>query len=378
MPENHEIQEKVDDHMRDDTFEDLFEHAPCGYVMTRPDGTFVRVNQTLLDWIGYSRDELLSGMSLLDLFPAPGKIFHETHYAPLLRMQGFVNEIAFELVCRDGHRLPIVLNTVQHTDASGTALLNRTTIFNSSQRRQYEREILLARKKAEQALRLRDQFLSLASHELKTPLTAILGNIQLLQRRIANATSVSDRDRRTVDIINSQTQRLNQMVLTLLDTSRIESGQLSILRASVDLHALINRIIDETRATLEGRKIHVEYVSEMVVIQGDELRLEQALQNLFQNAFKYSAVDRPVYVQIRKLATYVEVAITDQGIGIPQTAIPHLFDRYYRATNVEHGGVSGMGIGLYVVKEIIELHGGSVRVESREGQGSTFTVRLPM
>lgn len=364
--------------MIEETFEDLYEHAPCGYVSTLPNGAFIRVNQTMLGWTGYQREELLAGMRLLDLLSVPGKIYHETHYAPLLQMQGFVNEIAFDLVCRDGKRLPVLLNTVQKRDASGTPLINRTTIFNASHRRHYEREIQLARKKAEEALRLRDHFLSLASHELKTPLTAILGNIQLFQRRITKEASLGERERRTVQVILNQAHRLNAMVKSLLDASRIETGHLSIMPERLNLYALVSRIVDEMQSALETRDIDVRCETQSIMIIGDEMRLEQVFQNLIQNALKYSAADAPVRIILTQQNEHIEVAVVDQGIGIPQTSIPQLFDRFYRATNVQDGVIGGMGIGLYVVNEIVELHGGKVWAESVEGEGSTFTVRLPL
>ena len=135
----------------EESLEDLYEHAPCGYISTFPDGVFAKVNQTFLTWTGYERNELLAGKRFQDLLTVGGRIFYETHYTPLLHMQGFVNEIAFDLLCHDGCHLPVLINSVQKRDASGTPLLNRTTIFNAINRREYERELLRARKTAEQA-----------------------------------------------------------------------------------------------------------------------------------------------------------------------------------------------------------------------------------
>jgi PAS domain S-box-containing protein len=378
LTDNTETNWRLDEQLLEESLEDLYEHAPCGYVSTLPDGTFAKVNQTFLGWIGYPREELLAGKRFQDLLTVGGKIFFETHYAPLLRMQGFVNEIAFDLVCRDGRRLPVLINSVQKRDVSGTPFLNRTTIFDASDRRKYERELQLARKAAEEALHLRDQFLALASHELKTPLTSVLGNIQLLQRRVNKENTLSARDQRTLQIIADQMNRLNKMVHSLLDISRIEGGQLSIERGRVDVCALVSRVVDEAQPTLGGRTIEMQSSIRSAVIQGDELRLEQVFQNLIQNALKYSAPTTPIYVAVRQDAARVCVEVHDQGIGIPQAALPHLFDRFYRAANVQEGLVGGIGIGLFVVKEIVELHGGHVTVESIEGQGSTFTVYLPL
>jgi PAS domain S-box-containing protein len=133
----------------EETAEELYEHAPCGYLSALPDGTIVRVNQTLLDWTGYSRERLL-GRRLRDLLPLPARVFYETHYDPLLRMQGFVREMALELVCARGTLLPVLINAVQQRDSLGRPLMTRTTIFDATERRSYEQQLLHARRRAEQ------------------------------------------------------------------------------------------------------------------------------------------------------------------------------------------------------------------------------------
>jgi PAS domain S-box-containing protein len=378
LPEQNETSSTSQPDFFEENLEDLYENAPCGYVSTFPDGSFAKVNQTFLRWTGYQRHELLGGKRFQEMLTVAGRIFYETHVAPLLQMQGFVNEIAFDLLCRDGQRLPALISTVQKRDPSGAAILNRTTIFNASDRRQYERELQLARKKAEEALALRDQFLSLASHELKTPLTSLLGHIELLQRRVSKENSLNPRDQRTLQIIADQTQRLHKMIISLLDISRIERGQLMIEPAAIDICALVRRVVDEVQATLVDRRIVMLCMDQPLMIHGDDLRLEQALQNLLQNALKYSPEHTAIGVVVRQDQVRVYIDVHDRGIGIPQAALSHIFDRFYRAGNVDMSAVSGLGIGLYVVKQIVELHGGEVIVESTEGAGSTFTIALPL
>jgi PAS domain S-box-containing protein len=132
-----------------ETAEELYEHAPCGYMSSRPDGTIVRVNQTLLDWTGYSRGDIV-GKHLRDFLPLPVKVFYETHYDPLLRMQGFVREMSLDLLCAGGKLLSVLANAVQQRDEAGQPLTTRTTIFDATERRRYERELLLARRRAQQ------------------------------------------------------------------------------------------------------------------------------------------------------------------------------------------------------------------------------------
>lgn len=361
----------------EENLEDLYEHAPCAYISTRPDGTFARVNATFLDWTGYRRDALLAGMRLQDLLTVGGRVFYETQYVPLLYMQGGVNEIAFDLICHDGQVLPVVINTVQRRDASGNPVIHRATIFDNRQRRAYEQELQLARARAEDALRLRDEFVSLAAHELKTPVTALLGYIQLLQRRLARENPLESRDQRTIQIIADQTQRLGTLVQSLLDLSRIGSGQLAIERAPMDLAAMVERVVHEAQLLLDGRVITLRRPRKPLLIDGDALRLEQVVHNLIQNAVKYSAPDTPVQVTVSRQEGRACIEVRDRGIGIPAAALEHLFERYYRATNVMSGSARGMGIGLAVVDDIVEQHGGTVLVESTEGAGSTFTVSLP-
>lgn len=145
-------QEQSDPLRAEQTDDELYEDAPCGYISAAPGGELINVNRTLLAWTGYTREELL-GRRFQDLLTAGGRIYHETHYAPLLRMQGAVREIALELVCADGRRLPVLVNSVLRTDDEGRAQLVRTTIFDATHRRRYERELLLARERERAARR---------------------------------------------------------------------------------------------------------------------------------------------------------------------------------------------------------------------------------
>jgi PAS domain S-box-containing protein len=230
---------------------------------------------------------------------------------------------------------------------------------------------------AQRAIHVRDQFLSIAAHELKTPLTSLLGQAQLLQRRASKENSLQERDQRTVRVIGDQAMRLNRMISALLDISRIQTGQLSIERAPIDICALTRRVVDEVQPILQQHTV-ICADSESLMIEGDEVRLEQVLQNLIQNAIKYSPAGGPITVRAEQRGSMACVQVTDQGIGIPQEALPQLFQRFYRAPNADAQHISGMGVGLHVVNEIVALHGGVIEVTSAEEQGSTFTVCFPL
>jgi len=160
--------------------------------------------------------------------------------------------------------------------------------------------------------------------------------------------------------------RLNKMITALLDISRIEMGQLSIVCAPMDLSALGRRVVAEMQPTLELHTIEYSDPGVEMWVEGDELRLEQVLHNLISNAVKYSPAGGAVIVRLEQRGAYACAVIEDHGIGIPADAVPLLFTRFYRANNVDPQNISGMGIGLFVVKEIMTLHGELSRSPARK------------
>ncbi|HWQ14068.1 MAG TPA: ATP-binding protein [Roseiflexaceae bacterium] len=231
---------------------------------------------------------------------------------------------------------------------------------------------------AQAAVHVRDSFISIAAHELRTPLTALMGNVHLLLRRMLREEPLAERNRHPLQVIADQSARLNRMVHTLLDVSRIETGQLRIERAPVDLSALARQVVDELQPALERHTLEYSAPGAPLLVEGDALRLEQVLQNLLSNAVKYSPAGGPVAIQLARHGDYGCVSVRDEGMGIPSQDLPRLFQRFSRASNAERQYISGMGIGLYVVQHIVAAHGGTVAVESAEGRGSTFTICLPL
>lgn len=256
--------------------------------------------------------------------------------------------------------------------------------YSIATRERHLRAESAARAAAEEAVALRDNFLSIASHELRTPVATLLGNLQLLERYLPRPGHVVERDARIQQCLAAmqrQIGRLQALIATMLDVSRIESGQLTIARDPLDLVALVRGVVDEMRPIAQAHPIDlvVPFDSPRASpIRGDAARLEQALLNLLQNAIKYSAEGSPIRVEVQRTADWALVTVTDQGIGIPEDVLPHVFERFYRAPEVRSEYVSGMGIGLYLVHEIVALHGGEVTVTSAHGAGTTVTMCLPL
>ncbi|MEO7910090.1 MAG: HAMP domain-containing sensor histidine kinase [Roseiflexaceae bacterium] len=259
----------------------------------------------------------------------------------------------------------------EHLHEREQAALERERLYAAEQR---------ARAQAEAALRTRDEFLSIAAHELKTPLTTLMGNIDLIQRRARREGGLSERDTRSIEVATQQARRLKQLIDSLLDLSRLELGQLSIEPEPLDLGQLARRVVEEVQPGLLQHSIICRMPDTAVMIDGDEIRLEQVIQNLLQNAVRYSPNGGRIEVLVAadEQSVLASLQVRDQGIGIAAEALAQLFERFYRVpdTMIEH--IHGVGIGLYVVREIITLHGGAVEVASEAGVGSTFTVNLPL
>lgn len=248
-------------------------------------------------------------------------------------------------------------------------------------RERHLREEQSARATAEAAVTLRNDFLSIASHELRTPVAVLLGNTQLLERVLLSRVKQDTQMRQSFAAIQRQLTRIQALIAAMLDVSRIERGHLKIAHDPIDLVALVQTVVDEVRTTTQAHPIELAVPTGPpldVCVYGDSLRLEQVMFNLLQNAIKYSPDGGPIRVEVTCADNWASVVVTDHGLGIVAEALPHLFERFYRAPAVRSEHISGLGIGLFIVHEIVTLHGGDVSVVSEQGTGTSVTVRLPL
>lgn len=229
---------------------------------------------------------------------------------------------------------------------------------------------------AQEAIREREAFISIASHEVKNPLTSLLGRAQMLQRRLSRLPD-SERAQSDVEIVINQGRRINALLTDLLDVSRLTSSQFTIARTPVDLNQLLTTVAASLQESVPENTISLQTNAQPTWVSGDAGRLEQMFYNLLNNAIKYSPNGGTVAITVAADANEATIAISDKGIGIPEDALPHLFKRFYRVGNNSQQ-ISGSGIGLYVVKEIVNGHNGSIDVVSVPDHGSTFTVTLPL
>jgi len=253
-------------------------------------------------------------------------------------------------------------------------------LFAEQEAQAQAEELIKANQQLEQANQLKDHFLSMASHELKTPITTIRGQAQVTLRRLAKQSELSLEQatiRTALEKIDEQTYRLNALVDDLLDLSIIQAGKIELRQGDCDLADMCRGVIEDQRL-LTGRIIELEVPSTPVKLQADCERLSQVVVNLVGNAIKYSPQDRPVQVRVSQDGTVALIQVSDAGVGIPKDQQGRIFEAFYRASNARKSSSDGFGLGLAICKDIVERHGGRIWCESSTGKGSTFFVELPL
>lgn len=378
MSSSDKSRSRRDDALLEESAEDLYEHAPCGYLSTLPDGTIVRVNQTFLDWTGAAREVLLAGTKFQTLLTIGSRVYYETHYAPLLRMQGFVNEIAFEVVRQDQRILPVLVNSRQKRDTDGTPLFNRITLFDSTDRRRYERELLLARRKAEQAAKDKADLIAMLSHDIRNPLNAVMGVVQLLDR-----SDLAEPQRRFVRLLKSSSDNMLTLLNHVLELSKAESSSFALVENAFSLEAVVLDVVSTFEAAGREKGVVIRAsIAEGVpsTVIGDPVAIRQILTNLVGNAVKFTdAGSVTVTVAMKHAGTdavTLRVAVSDTGIGIAPEVIDRIFNEFTQASYETAVRFGGTGLGLTIARRLLALYGSSIEVQSAPGEGSTFSFDL--
>lgn len=355
--------------------QELYDHAPCGYISFLLDGTIVNINQTLLTWIGYTRDEVVHKIKFHQLISVGERIFYETHFAPLLQMQKTVEEVNFTIISRNRKRIPTLTSTHQRATSDGFSTVNRMTIFNMSERKKFEEELVRERVRAEAALRAKSDFLSMLSHEIRTPLTAVVGIAHMLE-----STKLSAEQKELSEMLKSSSENLMNLLNSILDLSKIESGIVALEKRDFDCRQLVSDIVHSWQGRSREKGILVEVVFSdklPAVLRGDSIKVGQIVNNLVGNAIKFT--DKG-FVRVSVLVSEISPTdcsvifeVEDSGVGISPDQLNHIFDEFKQAeynTGVQYGG---SGLGLTICKKLAEMHGTSIQVESTVGKGSTFS-----
>ena len=442
--------------------EALYHNAPCGYVSFIPDGTVVKINQTLLSWLGYTDTEVIYQKKFPEFITRGGNIHFEMFFRPMLGVSGSVKELSYELITKGGIAFPVLLGAIAIKDAAGSIVAINAILTDNTDRKRYEKEILQAKRFAEaekktfqfladlipemiwtasqdgeidyvnqrfaqyfgltdkvfslntilskihaedrkkfittwkddirsgndlnieiqldngrngyewhlvkatsyvneenqvtkwfgscfnidahrRALKQKDEFISIASHELKTPVTSLMATLQLLER-MKNTPSPKMLPV-LIEQANKNVKKVNVLISDLLNVSQMNEGQLHLTKSWFNISGLIGECCQHVK--MDGKYELVIDGDEQLQVFADEGRIEQVVINFVNNAIKYAPDSKYITIAYKRIDHELKVSVTDKGPGIPAEKIPYLFDRYYRVDNAG-SKYSGLGLGLYI------------------------------
>jgi sigma-B regulation protein RsbU (phosphoserine phosphatase) len=344
---------------------------------------FLRVNRLFCEWVGYAPDDLIGRRRLQDMFTMGGRIFHQTHWMPLLEMQGSISEVKVELVCARPPDIPVVMNAVRR-ERNG-AWIHEIALFVARDRDRYEKELVKAqqrlellveaeKKLAEEALdraAYAEQLVGIVSHDLRNPLSAIQLGVKVL-----SLTQPTEQQQRTLDRITWSANRTVRLIADLLDFTQARLGSgLVAQRVLIDLHRVVVDAIDELSTVFPQREFeHVMIGTGEVQVDVD--RLTQLIGNLAANAAVYGSPGTPIKVTSVIGEESFAISVHNVGLPIPEKLLPTLFKPLVRGVE-KVGDARSVGLGLYIVDAIVKAHSGFISVNSTVMGGTSFEATFP-
>lgn len=344
-------------------------------------GNVTGANDAFLQIIGYTRQDLQAGEILWNQITPPDYINRSQQAVEELKERGVCVPFEKEFVRKDGSRVFVMLAAALFEGSNEEGVCYVLDI-SDRKRAEQERDRLLAReqearRQAEAASRTKDEFLAIVSHELRSPLTAILGWSKLMRSRQLDAATTS----RALDTIERNAQAQSQLIEDLLDISRIIRGTVRLYTRPLNLVEVIEVALDTMQPTAVAKTIQLESRLDPNVglVCADPTRLQQIVWNLLSNAVKFTPKGGRVEVRLAQVGIHAQIQVSDTGKGISPDFLPHIFERFRQADSTTTKVYGGLGLGLAIVRNLVELHGGTIQAESLgEGQGTIFTLALPL
>ena len=364
--------------LHSELYREIFAHSREAIAIIDPEGFYLQQNGAHFTLLGYADNDLEGNTPAIYL----GKHTFQTIFDQLAAS----GEYSGETVCRtkSGEERNIELSMFTMRSGLGEPLCYVSIKRDITARKKAEEKVaqLLVRERtaradAEKANRLKDEFLATLSHELRTPLNAVIGWSRIIKSGRLDTESSSH----AIDVIERNAWAQKQIIEDILDVSRVITGKLQLHLGPVDLVSVVKAALDAVSPALEAKDIRIEtqYQEGLKIIAGDPDRLQQVVWNLLSNASKFTPVGGVVGVRVTQDDTYSEIEVTDTGPGIDKEFLPHVFERFRQAdgsTTRTHGG---LGLGLAIVRHLVELHGGLIAAENgMSGNGAVFTVKLPL
>jgi phosphoserine phosphatase RsbU/P len=352
----------------------FFEHPLCGFLITDTVGRITRANRTIAAWIGET-SEKLKGRRFSDLLTIGGKIYYETHLGPLLRMQGFFDEVAVELNSIDGEKRQVLVNAFEHRNSAEESLFVQISVYKATDRRQYEQNLKEEKRRIEQSLlheqlmsSTKEQFIAVLGHDLRNPLSSILTGASILREEPG-----LDQYKPILEIIHKSGGRMAELINNIMDFARARMGSgIVVNRKPTDLEPILQHVVDEIIIVWPGRIIDTDFkLTEFVDCDGP--RIGQLLSNLLANALTHGTSDTPVLVRSSIEMNFFNLSVTNQGTPISESAIEKIFLPFSRE---EHRpSRQGLGLGLFIASEIARAHLGELFVHSDINE-TCFTLRF--
>ena len=365
-------------------YQHLLDDAPCGYIVLLANGRISYVNRTFLSWSGHAADQVL-GRRLSEFLTMAGRIYYETHIAPLLRMQGFFEEFAIDVVTADGTPLQMIANANEQRDSEGKQVLVQFALIRATDRRRYERELLADREMAriaesatQERLRrerenseLREQFVAVLGHDLRNPLASVSAGARILDR-----TAQSEKERQVIAMMQTTVMRMAGLIDDVLDLARGRlGGGITLDRdPGKPLGPILAQVVDELRLASPGRAIVDEFKLDHPV-NCDRSRIGQMLSNLLGNALTHGAASKPVFVRAETTNETFELWVANSGEPIPAAAMEKLFEPFFRGN--AQASRQGLGLGLYIASQIAKAHAGELTASSTADE-TRFTFKMPL
>jgi phosphoserine phosphatase RsbU/P len=386
-----------DHHPLPESFQEFLKEARTGYIYAKADGRIIFANPRIADLL-QSSSESLVGTKLSDYLPLARKVYYETHLAPLLRMQGFFDEVAIDFCRPDGNSVPVLLSAVERHDELAKTKFICFTAFPALERRKYERNLVSAKNisagdnsrlreelaehlrarlsaeerlsGAEHAAALREQFIAVLGHDLRNPLAAIEGAMRLIGK-----TPLNERATAIVGMVHQSVGRMAHIIDDVMDFARGRlGGGLAIHPRNTNLVPILEHVIRELEIAHPERPIErIFNIPEPIYCDGK--RIAQLLSNLLANALSHGASDGPVGVTACTEGTTFALAVANTGMPIPQAAMDRLFEPFTRED--VRPSQQGLGLGLYIASEIARAHAGKLSVRS-DDEETCFTLRFPL
>lgn len=360
----------------------IIESAEDAIVSKTLEGRITSWNQGAERLFGYTAKEAI-GQLVTMLIPA-GHYDEEPEILARIKAGHRVEHYETVRIRKGGQLINVSLTVSPIRDSEGKVIGASKIARDITKLKQIEkeREQLLRREKAarqhaEEANRLKEEFLATISHELRTPLTSILGWAHMLRLGKLDADGIA----KALETIEKNARAQTQLIDDLLDVSRVIAGKFQLDVSPVDPSSFIEAAIETARPAAEAKGVRIQKILDPAVgsVPGDSIRLQQVVWNLISNAVKFTPMQGLVQISLQRFNSHVEIKVSDTGVGISPEFLPLVFDRFSQADQRKTRRLGGLGLGLAIVRHLVELHGGTVRAQSPgEGQGSTFTVTLPI